>query len=531
MVLAKPEHPTAVLAAAETSTEIVAAVTEPSLGSQVGRGAAWSLLNNLVLRAGSLVSGIALARLLSPHAYGVYAVALVVLTLLQSMNELGVSLAVVRWQDDLRSFAPTVMTIAMASSVVLYIVAFFGAPLYCHAMHAPDAVLVLRVLCIAVVLDGVACVPAGILNREFKQRSRLYCDALSFASSTGLTIGLAVAGAGAMSLAWGSILGNVVSIVCYFILCPIRVFPGWNPERARALMRFGLPLAGASLLVLAVSNVDNIIVGASLNSVALGFYLMAFNQSSWPLTVFSEAARRVSLAGFSRLVDDDRPAFDRAFRRGLGLLMAATIPVCALLAAYAEPMLRTVYGEKWVPAASALRYLAILGLFRVALFVAYDALVALGRSRVLISLQALWLAALIPALIVGTHLNGIRGAAIAHAAVAGIIVTPVFLIVLARLGIRPLPLLATCLRPALGGAAIVGCSVPVLRMVHGAWSQLLIGGAVSVLVYVPFVLGMRTLLPGQGYSGRHRGAAELALERASAPSRDRAALSSAESTS
>ena len=81
----------------------------------------WSLLNNFALRLGTFASGLVLARLLAPADYGVFAIALTVLMLAQAMNELGVSLAFrPDVTGDVRSFAPTVMTLATASSVLLY---------------------------------------------------------------------------------------------------------------------------------------------------------------------------------------------------------------------------------------------------------------------------------------------------------------------------------------------------------------------------------------------------------------------------
>ena len=473
----------------------VAAVSPPDdVSEQVRSGAAWSLLNNAILRAGSLVSGIVLARLLSPADYGVYAIALVALTLLQSMNELGVSLAIVRWDGDVRTFAPTVMTIATASSAGLYVLTYLAAPYYCDAMGSPGATGVVRLICVSVVLDGVSAVAVGLLNRGFRQRSRLAVDGAAFVVSTGVTIALAAAGAGPVSFAWGRVVGYLISASCYVTLSPIKVRPGWDPDQARALLRFGLPLAGASLLVLAVSNVDNLVVGAVLSKTALGLYLMAFNQSSWPLTVLSEAARRVSLAGFSRLATD-LAAFRNALRKGMGLLLAVTVPTCVLLAVYAEPMLRFVYGDRWAPAAVALRFLAILGLVRVALFVGYDAMVALGHNRLLLGIQALWLVCLLPALVVGARIDGIRGVSIAHVLVAVLIVVPAFGLALVRNGIRVQDVLGCLSRPFVGGLMILIAAVPVLHYLHRPWVQLIVGGLVSLIVYVPIVLPMRTLLP------------------------------------
>lgn len=470
---------------------------DQNVGGRVGRGALWSLLNTVVLRLGTVLSGIVLARLLSPADYGVFAVALVAVTLLQAFNELGVSLAVIRWQRDVREFAPTVMTIAIVSSALLYLGTYFVAPVFCDAMGSPDAVGVLRVLCLAVVFDGVATVPAAVLNREFLQRRRFASDLASFVTGTTLTIVLAASGAGAMSFAIGRIAGNVASVACYLSLTPVKVWPGWDSKIARELLGFGLPLAGSSLLVLSITNVDQIVVGVLSDDATLGFYLIAFNVSSWPMTVFSEAARRVSLAGFSRMVDDP-PKLQAALTRGLGLLMAMAVPSAVMLGAYAQPLLVTVYGAKWAPAAVALQLLAALGLLRVLVFVCYDLLVTFGGSSRLLGIHSVWLVALLPALVVGTHLDGIRGAALAHVVVGLVLVVPMFLLAMRGHNLRLWPTLAACWRPAVGGALILVSSFPVRATIDGAFTQLLIGALVGAIVYAPVVFPMRRLLPGRG---------------------------------
>ena len=477
-----------------------------TVGGKVGRGALWSLLNTVVLRLGTVVSGIVLARLLSPADYGVFAVALVAMTLLQAFNELGVSLAVIRWQRDVREFAPTVMTISIGTSGLLYVGTYLLAPAFCGAMGSPDAVAVLRVLCLAVVLDGIATVPAAILNREFLQRRRFVSDLAAFVVGTTITIVLAATGAGAMSFAIGRLAGNLASVACYLSLTPVKVWPGWDRRLARELLGFGLPLAGSSLLVLSITNVDQIVVGVISDDATLGFYLVAFNVSSWPMTVFSEAARRVSLAGFSQLVDDP-PRLQAALTRGLGLLMAMAVPAAVMLGAYAEPLLVIVYGDKWAPAAVALQLLAAVGLLRVLVFVCYDLLVTFGGSSKLLGIHATWLVVLLPALIVGTRMDGIRGAALAHVVVGVVLVVPMFLYMMRGHGLRLGPTLAACTRPAIGGALILASSFVVFATVDGALARLLVGSLVAGLVYAPVVLPMRSLLPGRGQDqqghGRH----------------------------
>ncbi|MFG2232919.1 lipopolysaccharide biosynthesis protein [Streptomyces sp. NPDC048723] len=468
----------------------------PSLGRKVGSAAKWSLINTVVMRLGNFATGIVLARFfLGPEAWGVYGIAQTVLLVLLSANELGVSLAIVRWEGDPRRFAPTVLTLSAASSCLLYAVLFAVAPAVAGVLGSPEASGVLRVMCLCVVLDGLSQVPAGFLTREFAQGRRMAVDGLNFVLSTAVTLLLAVEGWGAMSFAWGSVVGNVAALIGCCLAAPGTLKFGWDREQARALLKFGLPLAGASMLALGVVNVDTMVVGSALDPLALGFYVLAFNISGWPVRIISEAARRVSFAGFSRLADSPQ-ALAAGFARALGVVMAGTVPICVLLAALAAPVVELIYGERWLPAARALPWLMALGLVRIGCELAYDCLVAIGRRRSLIGVQGLWLIILIPALVIGAHSGGIVGVAQGHVLVAGAVVVPVFLLALHRGGIRLGTVARACAWPLLGGAVMAAVLLVLERYLGDSVLALLGTGAAGTLCYVLCVLPGRALLKG-----------------------------------
>ncbi|MEZ0090349.1 oligosaccharide flippase family protein [Streptacidiphilus sp. EB129] len=474
----------------------------PSLGTRVRSAARWSLVNTVVMRLGNFATGIVLARFfLGPAAWGVYGIAQTVLLVLLSANELGVGLAIVRWDGDARRFAPTVLTLSTISSCLLYLAVFAAAPTVAGLLGSPDASGVLRVLCVCVVLDGLSQVPAGFLTREFAQGRRMIIDAVNFVLSTGVTLFLAVSGWGAMSFAWGSVAGNVAALIGCCLAAPGTLRFGWDPEQARALLRFGLPLAGASLLALGVVNVDTMVVGSTLGKVALGFYVLAFNMSGWPVRVVSEAARRVSFAGFSRLVGDPRALSD-GFSRALGVLVTGTVPLCVLLAVLSGPVVHLIYGTEWLPAATALPWLMVLGLIRIGCELAYDCLVALGQRRSLLLAQGLWLAALIPVLVVAARSHGIVGVSVGHVLVAGGLVVPVFLVALHRGGISVGSIVRACSWPFLGGAVMAAVILVLQRWIGDSRPALLALGTTGLLGYAVCVLPSRRFL--QGRLARHR---------------------------
>jgi PST family polysaccharide transporter len=490
--------------------EADAAVAAPaaSLGTKMRSAARWSLINTVVMRLGNFATGIILARfVLGPADWGVYGIAQTVLLVLLSTNELGVGLAIIRWEGEVKRFAPTVLTLSTLSSSLLYTALFLAAPSLARTLGSPDAANVLRVMCVCVVLDGLAQVPMGVLTREFAQGRRMTIDALNFVLSTGLTLLLAFMGMGAISFAWGAVAGNLAALLGCCIAAPGYLRFGWNPTQAKALLRFGLPLAGASLLALGVVNVDTMVVGSTLGKVELGFYVLAFNISGWPVRIISEAARRVSFAGFSRLVG--RPeALAAGFSRALAVLVTGTVPLCVLLGVLAGPIIQTVYGKEWLPAAKALPWLMVLGLVRIGCELAYDCLVAIGRRRALIMVQGLWLFALIPVLILAARMNGIVGVSEGHVLVAAGLVVPVFLTALHRGGIPFSSVVTACVWPFFGGAVMTAATVGLEQLLGQSVIMLVVIGVLAMGVYAFCILPSLGLLRGtrpvRKAAGKHR---------------------------
>lgn len=451
------------------------------LGRQVATGLRWSAVNTVLTRVGQMAVGVVLARLVAPEDFGVFATALVAFSLVMSVSEMGVTVALLRWPGDPREIAPTVTTLALASAVTLAAACAGAAAPVAAALGAPEAAPVLRVLALAVLVAGPSAVPMALLQRAFRQDRRMVADQANLVVSTVVAVVLALRGHGAMSLAWSRVAGNAVSAVLLIVMAPARPLPGFDRDRARELLATGLPLAGASLVVFAILNVDYVVVGSALGPVALGFYLMAFNLSSWPVNAFSSTVRPVSVAGFSRLLDDPS-ALGAAFARALGRLLGLTFPVCALLATLGGPLVRVVYGPRWGPAAAALAGLALLGAARVALELAYDFLAAVGASRSLFRLQVGWLAALVPALAVGARAGGIRGVAVAHVAVAVLVVGPAHLRALLRAGVGARLLGARLVRPLAAGAGAAAVALGAGALTGSDVVRLLVGGTAGVAV-------------------------------------------------
>ncbi|MCB1299390.1 MAG: oligosaccharide flippase family protein, partial [Microthrixaceae bacterium] len=230
-----------------------------SVARKASRAFGWSFGNTLASRLGTLAIGVALARILGPDEFGVFAIATVTLLAILSFNELGVSLAVIRWREDPAKIAPTINTVSVVSSAVLMSALIIAAPWLATALGDVEATPVVQVMAVSVLINGLVATPAAILQREFMQKERTIADQVNTWLGAGLSIVLALFGWGAMSLAVGRVVASIVFAILLWRWSPVPYRFGWDRTLIGRLMRFGLPLAASSVVLFAASYADQII--------------------------------------------------------------------------------------------------------------------------------------------------------------------------------------------------------------------------------------------------------------------------------
>ena len=424
-----------------------------SISGRASRAFGWSFGNTVASRLGTLAIGIALARVLGPEQFGIFAIATVTLLAILSFNELGVSLAVIRWRDDPATIAPTINTISVASSALLTVALIVGAPWISTTLGDVRATPVVQVLAISVLLNGLVATSAAILQREFMQKQRTIADQVNTWLGAGLSLLFALLGWGAMSLAVGRLIASVVFGVMLIRWSPVPYRFGWDRAIAGRLFRFGLPLAASSVVVFASGYADQMIVGSRLGAQALGFYVLAFNLASWPVSIFSQPLRAVAPAAFSALKAEPE-RMSRNFARVLAILSCVAVPACLAISGASEPVVEFVYGAAWLPAANVLLWMAAFAALRIWFELAYDYLVVQGKSGVVLLIQACSFAAALPLMLLVVQMYGETGVAAVQFLVALVVVAPLYLFSLHRTGARARSVLRAVTLPSVAGVAV-----------------------------------------------------------------------------
>ncbi|WP_307432502.1 oligosaccharide flippase family protein [Pseudarthrobacter defluvii] len=438
-------------------------------------------MNAMLSKLGTLGIGIVLARVLGPESFGTFSIALVALVAVLSFNELGVSLAIVRWPGDPSRIVPTVNTISVGSSALFCAAAYFAAPHFTSAMGDPSATVVVQVLILSVLINGIVASPAALLQREFREKTRLGIDQVNVWVGAVLSLVLAFAGMGAMALAVGRLVGSLISGAMFLAKSPLPYRFGLDPAHFGHLLRFGLPLAGTSIVFFVVGYADQLSAGILLGPIALAFYTMAFNLSNWPVSIFAQPLRRVAPAVLSS-VQQDKEAMHSSLVSIIAVVAAAALPGVFFLAGVATPLVRFVYGSDWVPAAAALAWLVVAAMCKIFSDLSYDYLVVRGKSGRILMIQTGSMLILIPVLVAGATWYGLPGLAGAQAMVAALVVLPLYFWCLSREGISLRGIFYATWVSLLASLAVGGASLTVALWLPGDFLMLLFAGVLTAAV-------------------------------------------------
>jgi len=421
-------------------------------------GLAWGAAGVVAGRALQFLTMLILARILAPEHFGALAVAQVIQTIAINVTELGATAALARADRDPREIAPTILTLGVATSAVITGAVIFFAPTLAAVLGDPGASGVIQILSITILLSGCSGVPAAMVWREYLQRPRAFVEIAGAVLTLAVAIPMAKNGLGAYALVWSRVAGQLLTTAGYWVITPVRFRPGFDRLAAGYVLRLGMPLALANLVVFATLNLDYVIVGRQLGPAQLGVYLLAFSLANLPSSLITAMIRTVALPTFGRL--HKAGLLDRAAPDVLGLTAYLAMPISALLVGLAGPLVEVFYGSTWQGAPAAMVGLGIFGAGRIISEILADLCVGGGRTTGLFWVQMLWLACLFPALLVGVTYTGVSGAGAAHAIVIWIAVLPVYFFLVGRIvKVSVKRMLAPSVTPLFAaiGTGAIGC--------------------------------------------------------------------------
>lgn len=355
-----------------------------------GKKAAASFLFKLTESVGtqgiSFVVSVILARLLDPSDYGVLTMLTVFIAVSQVFVQSGLNTALIQKKDVDETDLSSVFYVSLLIAAALYALLFFLAPAI-GAFFGMDALSpVLRVLALVLLPGALVSVQNAVIARQMAFRRLMAASLLSSALSGAVGIGMAAAGLGYWALV-GQQLTNQLALA----LVLLRMVK-WRPRalfswaRVRVLIRFGWKLLASSLLETGYNNLRTAVIGKQYAQETLGFYNRGKQFPELVMNAVNGSIQSVMLPVLSD-EQDDMLRMKQMMRRSVMVSSFLVLPMMAGLAAVAEPLIRLLLTDKWLPCVPFLQICCIDFAFYPIHTANLQAINAMGRSDVFLRLE------------------------------------------------------------------------------------------------------------------------------------------------
>ena len=426
---------------------------------------------------------IALARLLTPEVFGLYAILVFVITAGVRSSELGLGAALIQRRDlDPAAALGVAFTATFGLALALGAAIAAAAPLVARWPGvSSDVTAPVRWLALLVVLSSLRMPAMVLLERRLAYFPLTVAETADTVTFHAVAIAAAIAGAGLWSFVMGALAARAVNLVVLWGAARWRPTLRWSWRELAPVMKFGILFQGSILVAIAGDAVVPIFVTAWSGVTGVGFLNWAATLAFLPLQVVSIAGRVLFPALSSLQADTER--FAEATARALNRVTAVLYPAAALLLAGADPVVRLIFGEAWLPAIPAVRCFCLSAIIGGTSTIFVHALYSLGRADIVFRLNLASAVLLWVITLVLVPWLGFVGFAVASVSLACAGVSYTALSVRRLAPVRVLPAVRVPLAASLGSAAVLAALV-------GLWvhdlPSLLIAVGVSAGAYVVF---------------------------------------------
>ena len=465
-----------------------------TMTAQAVSGLRWSSLGYAALLLANVVYTVTMSRLLDPVAFGLMALAQIVVLFVQFFVRMGLASALVQKPELSKEDVRAASTAGVAVGVALYAALWALAPVISDLFRAPALTSVLRLLGVTFLIEGMSMVGLGLLRRQLRFRE---LSIITFATYVlgyvVVGISLALLGAGVWSLVVGALVSSGSQMVWQYALLrhPVRPVLQWKPYQY--VCGYGMRLSGAHVLDYVGSNLDTFTVGRFASTAVVGQYSRGYYLAVQPLRVYlAQTLTNVLFSHLSR-IQEDGVRLRRAYLSMLMLSGLVVFPVCAGMAVAAREFVRVVLGPQWGLAATIVPWFALAAACSV--ISALSQMVAEARADLnrSIAVQAAYVVALGAFLLVAVEYRS-HGVWVYAAAVVG----AEFLRLVGYLGLMRRLVrftftdLCASFAPAAFASAAVGLAVAATRvLLVGAVPTLVVFGAEVVAGALALVLAVR----------------------------------------
>lgn len=372
------------------------------------KGVVWTALQKYSTMLIQFVSGIILARLLTPYDYGCIGMLMIFMVLAESFIDGGFGSALIQKKRPTQEDYSTVFFWNLGLSVVLYAVLYLSAPAIARFYGIPQLSDVLRVQGVILFIYAFNIVQQNQLRKKLNFKLLSIVTITTSLIALSVTIFMAYHGYGVWALVAQYILTALIPALVFWFY--VRWRPQWvfSWQSFRELFSFGFYMFLTNLLNQFGHQVQGLLIGRFYSASTMGYYSKANATERLASTSISRIMSQVTYPLYAEM-QDDKTALGDMIKKITLTLSYVTFPLMFILLLCAKPLFILLYSERWADSVPYFQVLCIAGLAYSLQSVNYQSVAAIGKSRTMFVWTFVKRVMGIAFVVAGLLLDGIRG--------------------------------------------------------------------------------------------------------------------------
>ena len=329
---------------------------------------------------------VVLARILEPEVYGDIALVTVFITILNVFVDSGMANALIQKKDADDLDFSTVFYFNMVMCAALYAVMYCAAPAIAGFYSNPSLVPVIRVLSLTIIISGLKNVQQAYVSRTMQFKRFFFATLAGTVGAAIVGIVLAYRGAGIWALVAQQLFNTTVDTVMLWITVQWRPKRMFSFARLKSLFTYGWKLLVSALLNTGYNNIRQLIIGKIYSSEDLAYFNRGKQFPNLIITNVNSSIDSVLLPAMSS-EQDDRTRVKEMTRRAIQTSTCIMAPMMIGLACCAEPLIRLILTEKWLPSVPFMQIMCFCSLLYPIHTANLNAIKAMGRSDYFLYLE------------------------------------------------------------------------------------------------------------------------------------------------
>ena len=354
-----------------------------NLKEKTAKGLLWGALNSGTMQVLNLVFGIFLARMLSPHDYGIVGVLTIFTLIAGNLQSSGFTQGLTNIKRPTANDYNSVFWFNISVSIVCYIILFFCAPLIAWFFHSDELIPLSRFVFLGFLISSFGITRNAIMFKQIMARERAITGFISLLISGACGIVLAYNGFAYWSLAVQSVMFSLIQNICrYYYTRDI-----WRPSLhidmspVKRMFPFSVKVLVTSIINTINNNVLTFIFGNLFPMKTVGNFSQAMKWDTMAYTTISGTIEQVAQPILVEISDDkDREL--RVFRKMMRFTAFLVFPCLFGLSLVAEEFILVTISSKWVDSVPLLQILCIGGAFMPFYTMYQHLVISAGRSDI-----------------------------------------------------------------------------------------------------------------------------------------------------